>query len=102
MSKIYIREWRKKIGLSQSQLAETIGVDTATVSRWERGVVALTSKQILKLCEIFEIKTPQLYAAPEDAVVVENLETAYKIIKNLDKEGLKNWLEVGKRMLVQK
>ena len=32
-----IREWRKKRGLTQEELAEKIGVAMNTVSRWEIG-----------------------------------------------------------------
>lgn len=33
-----LRAWRKRKGYSQRELAEILGVDTMTVSRWERGV----------------------------------------------------------------
>lgn len=29
--------WRKKWGLTQRELAKSLGVDVMTVSRWERG-----------------------------------------------------------------
>ena len=32
-----LQAWRKQAGLSQSGLAELLGVDTMTISRWERG-----------------------------------------------------------------
>jgi transcriptional regulator with XRE-family HTH domain len=32
-----IRQWRETRGLSQSDLAERLGVRQATVSRWENG-----------------------------------------------------------------
>ena len=34
-----IRKLRKRLGLTQQQLADKLGVDRTTVSRWERGEV---------------------------------------------------------------
>lgn len=48
---------RKRLGLSQSELAEALGVDYRTVGRWERGereIPTLLAQQaavmILRLC----------------------------------------------------
>ncbi len=32
-----LREWRKELGLTQTELAERIGTDKFQISRWERG-----------------------------------------------------------------
>lgn len=38
-----LKAWRKKNGYSQSQLAQVLGVDVMTVSRWERGAREIPS-----------------------------------------------------------
>jgi len=45
---------RKELGLTQRQVAETIGVTVQTVSNWETGInlPKLTIPQVVKLCEV--------------------------------------------------
>ena len=38
MNRKELKKWRSNNNYSQSQLARALGVDTMTVSRWERGV----------------------------------------------------------------
>ena len=44
---------RESLGLTQRQIAESVGVTDQTVSNWERGihVPRLTPRQLIKLCE---------------------------------------------------
>ena len=45
-----VREWRHARGLSQSQLARLLGVESVTISRWERGTVKRGySDQVIEL-----------------------------------------------------
>jgi transcriptional regulator with XRE-family HTH domain len=34
-----LKAWREQHGLTQSQLARLLGVESVTISRWERGAV---------------------------------------------------------------
>jgi transcriptional regulator with XRE-family HTH domain len=80
----FIREQRKKLNLSQSKLAEMLGVEPQTVSKWERGVGFPDYPNVLKLAEIFscsvqDILEPQF----EDESENENED------ENKDKEEVK-------------
>jgi transcriptional regulator with XRE-family HTH domain len=41
MTPIQLRTARRSLGLSQSGLAERLGVDVMTISRWERGASSI-------------------------------------------------------------
>jgi DNA-binding XRE family transcriptional regulator len=47
---------RKSLGLTQRQIAETIGVTVQTVSNWETGTYQpkLTIEQTEKLCDVLQ------------------------------------------------
>lgn len=50
-----IKELRKKKGLTQSDLAEMLGVNKSAVQRYESGVIVnLKIETIRKLCDIFD------------------------------------------------
>ena len=50
-----IREGRIKSGLSQSELADKIGVTQTDISRWETSLHKPTLKNLMYLCETLEI-----------------------------------------------
>lgn len=47
-------------GLSQAQLAEEMGVDKDTVSRFERGAVLPPMQRLIQLADIFEMPLEEL------------------------------------------
>lgn len=51
--------YRTKKGLNQKQLADLLDVRTATISRWENGVINIPASRINALCKILET-TPDL------------------------------------------
>ena len=51
---IFIREQRKKMGLSQQQLAQLLYVEPQTVSKWERGLGMPDYENVDRLKQIFK------------------------------------------------
>ena len=48
MTPAEIREGAHRLGLSQAQLADRLGLDVMTVSRWERGERACSMPEVLR------------------------------------------------------
>ena len=55
-----LRHMRRQYGISQTALADLIGVDQATVSRWERGLENVNPKRRLELVDLFLNKRDRL------------------------------------------
>ena len=51
----FIAEQRKKLGLTQAQLAEVLDVSNKTISRWERGINLPDYDQVLVACRLFDV-----------------------------------------------
>lgn len=70
-----IGERRRALGLTQAQLAERLGVDTETLSRFERGKHAPTLKNLIRLAGLLQTTVADLLAEDgqrpsEDATIV--------------------------------
>ena len=61
-----IKQLRKKKGVSQSQLAETIGVKNNTVSTWERGTRKPDFDALQLLSNYFEVSFECLLTHVDD------------------------------------
>ncbi|MDE7087018.1 MAG: helix-turn-helix domain-containing protein [Clostridia bacterium] len=55
-----LKELRKENALSQSQLAQQVGVSQSMIVRWESGECEPTASNILKLSEVLNCSTDYL------------------------------------------
>jgi len=58
----FIREWRKKKGWSQGELAEAIGVSTATISQIENGNTGYSQANLEAIARALECQVVDLLA----------------------------------------
>jgi transcriptional regulator with XRE-family HTH domain len=60
-----IRQRRKDLGLSQSQLAEKLNVQNTTISRWETGEGYPDISILLELTKVLKVRTGELLDSPD-------------------------------------
>ena len=70
-----LRIARRSVGLTQKQLAEQLGVESITVSRWERGVTSPSLPRLRRIAELTETTVSDLVRAP-DAATAQAVELA--------------------------
>ena len=56
----FIAECRKKVNLTQMQLAEKLDITDKAVSKWERGIAMPDTSSMLALCDILCISVNEL------------------------------------------
>lgn len=60
MSNINLRNARKSAKLTQEQLAKELGVNRATVSKYETGEISPSVDQLIKICNILDVSFDEL------------------------------------------
>jgi transcriptional regulator with XRE-family HTH domain len=70
-----IKERRKELGMSQSDLADLMACEPPLISRYERGVTMPTIEQLIKIAESLVMPLDQLIPSPKDDP--ERLKIAY-------------------------
>ncbi len=79
-----LEELRKNAGITQEDLAFSLGVSRQTVYRWEAGIRIPNANQINSLCEVLKVSTTyllsnndsELKSEQSELAVSENSETA--------------------------
>lgn len=63
--KIY--ESRKKLGMTQEELADRLGVTRQAVSKWEQDIAFPETEKVLELCKLFRLSADELLLGREGA-----------------------------------
>lgn len=90
----FIAECRKKVNLTQMQLAEKLSITDRAVSKWETGRAMPDSSVMLKLCEILKITVNDLLSG--EVVTMDNYN---KELENNLLEMIKQKEKADKRLL---
>lgn len=62
-----LRAARRSAGLTQKQLAEELGVEAITVSRWERGATSPSLQRLRRIAELTHSTVSDLVREPDAA-----------------------------------
>lgn len=76
-----IFKYRKKLNLSQEQLAEKIGVTRQTISKWELEETTPDIKQAKQLSKLFNISLDELTNNDIKNVLVEKVNNTERLLK---------------------
>lgn len=71
-----IPHYRARVGLTQVQLGRALGIDEATMSRIETGVVVPTAEQVDKISEQLGVIPSVLFSKAMLALVAERVRAA--------------------------
>jgi transcriptional regulator with XRE-family HTH domain len=85
MKKEKLIEKRKQKGLSQSEIADQLFMDTSSYSRRENGQVKITSSQWTKLAEILDVSVEKIYESKESQAFIgkNNATVQYQDTNNI-------------------
>jgi len=85
-----IRENRRRMGLTQEQLADRLGVSFQSVSRWENGTTYPDMEKLPELAKLFDITTDALlgFVKKEEKIPIDDLDRMY-----MEAVGREDWEE---------
>ena len=99
----FIAECRKKVNLTQIQLAEKLGITDKAISKWERGLAMPDSSNMLELCDILGISVNELLSGEKSNMENNNQKNEQLLLdmaKELEKKNKTIWSSMWAIMLV--
>ena len=93
-----MRNQRKMLKLNQSEVAREIGVDRATVNRWENGAINIDRKRIEDICRVLHID-PVIFCHPNEVIFSEErqLIEAWRAADEFTKEMIRRALGMDEK-----
>lgn len=73
-----IKERRKELGISQTELAEKLGIKKSTLSQYESGDINIPIQKLIILSTILEV-TPNYFLGFENEMEVVGMSEKYEI-----------------------
>jgi ribosome-binding protein aMBF1 (putative translation factor) len=85
---IDVRQARDKLGFSQAELAEAVGVTTRTIQNWEAGISSPKPLQAKAIERLLKILPPPTEAERPDTVsrLIGIIESQQRVIEALARE----------------
>ena len=85
-----IARLRRKMGLTQTELAERLYVSNKTVSKWERGAGYPETPQLVRLADLFGVSLDTLIRGEKNGIAVAGniLTDEVKIIESFPEKGM--------------
>ena len=84
-----IQNYRKIRNITQEKLAETIGIDTISLSKIETGKNYPTAENLAKIASILDVEVYELFISPEIKTNEELLKEISKSLNTLSKDNKK-------------
>lgn len=89
----YLSEWRERSGLTQDSLAEKIGVNKATISRWESRQRAMDLNDLARVASALGVEPIALLRSPEDHEAVRAIDRFAKLVERVGAERAQKLLD---------
>ena len=99
----FIADCRKKVNLTQMQLAEKLGITDKAVSKWERGIAMPDTSIMLELCDILHISVNELLCGEKISMEnnnQKNEELMLAMAKELEQKNKTVWTSMWAIMIV--
>ena len=92
-----IREARRALGLTQKQLAQTLGVKNTTISNWEKDLSKPQPAMIEQLCEALALTPGSLFGQAEPELGYDDFTYAlHNEVRELTPENQEKLLEMAR------